>query len=170
MGWIYKRLVGKRHEPVVQRVVQVCSEILGRPTERYPQVGAADVSDKQSVSGENSVWFCRVLLEIEHQDRNGLDRMAGRLQNFEAHSWEIKSIAIPHPHKCVFRLGVGTEMDRGTATVAQFQMPGDEVSVKMGEEYVPYSRPDFSASARYRWISRWGSTMMAVELALSPSR
>jgi len=34
-------------------------------------------------------------------------------------------------------------MDRCTATVAQFQMAGDKVSVKMGEEYVPDLEAEF---------------------------
>ena len=34
---------------------------------------------RRSVSGESGVRFCRVPLKIEGQDRNGLDRMAGRL-------------------------------------------------------------------------------------------
>ena len=84
-----------------------------------------------------------VLLQIEDQDRNGLDRVAGSLENFEAHSREIKRIAILHRHECVFRLGAGAEMDRRAATVAQFQMPGDEVGVKMGEEYVPDLEAEF---------------------------
>ena len=62
--------------------------------------------------------------------------MAGSFQNFEPHSRKIKPVAIFHPHKCVFRLGAGTEVDRGAATVAQFQMAGYEISMEMGEEYV----------------------------------
>jgi hypothetical protein len=101
----------------VQRVVEACSEIVGCPAEGRPQVGAADVSDEQSVSRENGVRFCRRLPVIEDQDRNGLDRMAGRFENLEAHSREIKAVAIVHAHEWVFRLGAGAEMDRGTATV-----------------------------------------------------
>jgi len=57
MGRINKRLVGKRQEPVVQRVVEMGAEVVGRPPERSPQVGAADVADEQSVSGEDGVGF-----------------------------------------------------------------------------------------------------------------
>jgi hypothetical protein len=118
MGRIDQRLVGKRQEPVVQRVVEACAEVVGCPPERSPQVGAADVSDKQRVSREDGARFCRVLLEIEDQDRNGLDRMAGSFEDFEAQSRELQRIPVLHRHESVFRLGAGTEMDRRAPTVA----------------------------------------------------
>jgi hypothetical protein len=95
--------------------------------------------------------------------------MAGRFQDFEAHSWEIKPVAILHCHKWVFRLGVGTEVNRGATAVSQFQMAGDEVGVKMGQEYVPDVEAKVRGIFQVLWISRCGSTMTAVELASSPS-
>ena len=62
MGGIDQRLVGKRQQFVVQRVIQVGAEIVGCPPERSAQVGTADIADKQRVSRENGMGFARVLL------------------------------------------------------------------------------------------------------------
>jgi hypothetical protein len=140
---VNQRLVGKRQQFVVQRVVEVRAEVVGRPPQRRAQVGAADVADKQSVAGEDGVRFCRVLLEIEDQDRDRLDGVAGSFEHFEAQSREFERIAVLHRHEGVFRLGAGAEMDGRAATVAQFQMAGDEVGVKMGEEDVADLEAEF---------------------------
>src|ERR1700736_52542 len=118
MGRIDQCLVWKRQEPGVQRVVEARAEVVGCPPQRGPQVGAADVSDKQSVSREDGVRFCRVLLEIEDQDRNGLDGMAGSFEDFEPQSGELQRIAVLHRYESIFRLGAGAEMDLRAATVA----------------------------------------------------
>ena len=99
-------------------VVEACAEVVGRPPERGPQVGAADVADKQGVSREDGVRFCRVLAEIEDQDGNGLDRMARSFEDFEAQAGELKCIPVLHRHEGVFGPGAGTEMDGCATTMA----------------------------------------------------
>src|SRR5438876_6185776 len=136
MGRIDEQLIGKRQEPVVQRVVEMGAEVVGCPPERSSQVGAADVTDEQSVPGEDGVGFGGVLLEIEGQDRDGLDGVAGGFEHLQAQSREVERIAVRHRHEGVFRLGARSEMDGRAATVAQFQMAGDEVGVEVGEEDV----------------------------------
>ncbi len=42
------------------------------------------------------------------------------------------------------RPGAGTGKDRGAATVAQFQVAGDEAGVEMGEEHLPDLKAEFS--------------------------
>ena len=49
--------------------------------------------------------------------------------------------AVLHRHESVFRLGAGAEMDDRAATIAQFQMAGDEVGVEMGQEHVSDPAP-----------------------------
>ncbi len=89
------------------------------------------------VSPVSTAWGCgRVLLEIEDQDRDGLDGVAGGFEDLQAQSREVERIAVLHRHERVFGLGAGAEMDGRAATVAQFQMAGDEVGVEMGEEDV----------------------------------
>src|SRR5258706_9926024 len=136
MGRIDERLIGKRHEPVVQRVVEMGAEVVGGPPQRSSQVGASNVTYEQSVSGKNGVGFCGVLRKIEGQDRDGLDGVAGGFEDLEAHSREVECIAVLHRHESVFRLGARAEMDGRAATVAQFQMAGDEVGVEVGEKNV----------------------------------
>src|SRR5438477_12023080 len=102
MGRIDQRLVGKRQKLVVQGVVKMCAQIVGGPPERSPQVGTADIADKQSIAGENGVRLYAVFLEIEDQDRNGLDRMAGSFENLEPQPRELQRIAVLHRHESVF--------------------------------------------------------------------
>src|SRR5258708_27101507 len=63
MGRINEHLIGKRQEPVVQRVVEMGAEVVGSPAKRSSQVGAAKVGDQQSVAGEDGVRCCVVLVE-----------------------------------------------------------------------------------------------------------
>ena len=59
MGRINQRLVGKREQLVVQRVVKVSAEVVRGPSERSAQVGAANVADEQRIAGEDGVRFVR---------------------------------------------------------------------------------------------------------------
>ena len=143
MGRIDQRLVGKRHEPVVQRIVEPCAEILGSPAKRRPQVRAADVSDKKSVSGENGMWFAasfwrsKTRIEMDSIVWPGVSRTSRRIPGKSSVS---PSFIATNAYSAWARRA---EMDRRAATVAQFQMPGDEIGVKMGEEYVPDLKAKF---------------------------
>ena len=119
------------------------AEVVGSPPERRAQVGAADVADEQRIAREDGVRFCRVLLEIEDQDRDRLDGVAGGLEHLQAQSREVERIAVLHRHEGVFRLGAGAEMDGRAATVAQFQMAGDKVGVEVGEKDVADLEAEF---------------------------
>jgi hypothetical protein len=88
-------------------------------------------------------------LQIEDQDRNRLDGVAGRFENFEAQSRKVERVAVFHGDEGVFRLGAGAEMDGRAAAVAQLQMAGDEVGVEMGQKDVADLEAKFSASATY---------------------
>jgi hypothetical protein len=69
--------------------------------------------------------------------------MAGSFEDFEAQFRELERIAVFHRHESVFRLGTGAEMDGRAATVAQLQVAGDEVGVKMREEDVANLEAEF---------------------------
>ena len=70
MGRVDQHFIGKRQELAVQRIVELGTEVLGRPPERRSQVGPADIADKQCVPGEDRVGLRGTLLEIEDQDRD----------------------------------------------------------------------------------------------------
>src|SRR4051812_50102862 len=80
---------------------------------------------------------CGVLLKVEDQDRNGLDRMARRLQDLEPHPRKIQAVAVLHGDEWVLRVRAGAEMNGGAAAITELQMPGNEVGMKMRQEYVP---------------------------------
>ena len=68
MSGVDERLIGKRQEFVVQRVVKVSAEFVGAPPERRPEIRAADVPDKQRITREDGERLGPILLKIEHQD------------------------------------------------------------------------------------------------------
>jgi hypothetical protein len=116
------------------------AQVVGAPPQRRAQVGAADVPDEQRIARQDGMRFCRVLLQIERQDRDGLDSVAGGLKHLEAQARELERIAVLHRHEVVFCLGAGAEMDGCTpfwgTQIAKFQMARDKVGVKMGEKDV----------------------------------
>jgi len=57
-------------------------------------------------------------------------------EDFDAQSGKLDRIEVLHSHESVFWLGAGAEMDRRAAPVAKFQVAGDEVRMKVGEEDV----------------------------------
>ena len=118
MGGVDERLVGKRQEFVVERVVEARAEVVGGPTQRGAQVRAADVSDKQSVARKDGVWFCGVLLEIEDQDRDRLDGVAGGFEDFKRSPGNSSVSPSFIGTKAYSAWARGAEMDRRAATVA----------------------------------------------------
>jgi hypothetical protein len=58
------------------------------------------------------------------------------LQYLEAHFSEFDSRAVGERCERIARLGRGSQVDCRAHAVAQFQMPGDEISMKVGQEYV----------------------------------
>src|SRR5436190_14810182 len=114
----------------------MCAEVGGRPAERRAEVGAADIADEQRVSRQYRIRFRRVLLQIEDENRDGFNGVAGRLQHFEPQTRKLERVSVLHGDERVFRLGARAEMNGRATTVAEFQMPRHEVGVEMREEYV----------------------------------
>ncbi len=101
----------------MQRIVEMGAEVAGSPSERCAQVRAPDVADEQRIAGQDGVGFGRILLKIEHQDRDRFDGMAGGLQHLEAQPRKLERIAVLHRYERVFGLGAGTEMDGSRAAI-----------------------------------------------------
>jgi hypothetical protein len=73
---------------------------------------------------------------------------------FGAHSYSLQAMSI------------AVARNQISGMTAASVLPSNEVSMEVGQEDVS----DFEASTRYWWISRCGSTIIAVEFASSPSR
>ena len=69
--------------------------------------------------------------------------MPRRFQRLQAHATEFQSVAIAKRCKRVFRFGSGAEIDFRADAIAQLQMPGDEIGVKMRQKYVLDLQPMF---------------------------
>ena len=143
MRWINQHLVGKRQELVVKRIVEPRAKVVGRPAERSPQVRAAHVADKERVAGENRVGFGGVFLKIENQDGDRLNRMPGSFEHLQPQARKIKRVAVLHRHEGIFGFSLGAQVDSSAAPVAQFQMSGEEIGVKVSEKDVLDSEAGF---------------------------
>src|SRR5579872_2926095 len=115
------------------------SQVIGGPAERSTQVGTADIADEERVAGEDGVGLSGIFVEIvfrqiENQNRNRLDGVAGRFEHLQAKAGEFERVAVFHGDEFVFRLGARAQMNGRTAAVAQFEVPGDEVGVKVTEK------------------------------------
>ncbi len=74
--------------------------------------------------------------EVVHRDRNGLWRVAWRFQRLQAHVAEFDEVAVGEGSEAIFRLRRRAQIDRRARAVAQLQVAGDEIRVKVREEDV----------------------------------
>ena len=130
-------LIGQRQQLVVQRVVKMRAQIVGGPSQRGPQVRPAHVADEQRIAGENGVRLCRVLLsdrtpecEMDSMVWPGVSRTCTRRPGNSSVS------PSRHRHKGILRLGARAKINRRAATIAQLQVPGDEIGMEMGQKNV----------------------------------
>ena len=119
----------------MQRVVEHPPELLRAPTERAPQVGAADVTDEQRVAAQHRVGVDG-LLGVRHEDRDRLGRVPGRLQHGQAHRPELHRIAVGHRRERVLGPRPSAEMDRRALALAKLEVSGHEVGVEVRQEHV----------------------------------
>ena len=75
-------------------------------------------------------------MEVEYEDGDGFDGVAGGFEDLEAEAGEFEGVAVSHGDELVLGFGLGAEADVGSAAVAEFEMAGEEVGVEVGEEDV----------------------------------
>ena len=83
-------------------------------------------------------------IEIEHEQRDGLGREAGRLERFNAHAAEDDRVVIAQGDVRVLGPGFGAETDPRTGPIAELEMPCQEVGVQVGQEHVRDVQPVFA--------------------------
>ena len=89
MRGIDEARVGQRQQLGVQRIEQQAAEIGGRPAERGAQIGAANIADEQSISGEHGVGLGVADVQVIDHDGNGFGSVPGRLEDLETHASEF---------------------------------------------------------------------------------
>jgi hypothetical protein len=62
--------------------------------------------------------------------------MTGRFQNLESRVAKFDLVAVVGLDEVELGVRTSAEMDRGAGTVSQFNVPGEKVGVKMGQEDV----------------------------------
>ena len=97
------------------------------------KIGAADVSDKQRVAGEDGARSRKVgkRIEVRHRNTDALDRMAGSPHEIEPAFAELQRIAILDGRVRKRRVGVGTQVNSSAGAFRQFAMTRNEVGVQV---------------------------------------
>ena len=67
--------------------------------------------------------------------------MAGRFERSHPHAAELDRLAVVERMEGVFRAGGGAEVDGRAGAIAQLQVAGQEVGMKVGEEDVRDPQP-----------------------------
>ena len=70
MRGIDEASIGQRQEFGVQRIEEERAKIGRGPAKRCAEIGAADVADEESVSGEDGMRFAGAASEIVDEDGN----------------------------------------------------------------------------------------------------
>ena len=94
--WAGNTLVasGSVQQLVVDRVVELAAELVGRGACCREEVGASDVADEQCVSGQHTERFSTRAFPDDDADR--LRCVAGGLADLEADGAELEALAVGH--------------------------------------------------------------------------
>src|ERR1700692_2680496 len=75
-------------------------------------------------------------IQVINHDGDRLRSVARRFQNFQAHASEFQNVAIVKRGERVPGFSRRAKINGCAYAVAQLQMPGDEIGVEMGQEYM----------------------------------
>src|SRR4051794_37246707 len=115
----------------MQRVVEMSTEFICSPSQGGPKVRPSHIADEERVTCEHSKRIDITLCQIEHKNRNRLERMARRMHNFDTHAGECKNVPIFHRQKCVLSFSARTQMNRCSACISQLKMACQKICMKM---------------------------------------
>ena len=120
----------------MEAVVELRGELLGRHPDAGHQVGPAHVAEEQRIAREDRHGVDRVLLEVVHQHADALGRVAGGLEEREAHGPELDPVAVARRDVGVLGAGRGPDVDPRSGGLRELEVPGDEVGVEVREDHV----------------------------------
>jgi hypothetical protein len=127
-------LVGQRHQPMLNRVVEHRPEMLGADPGGGEQVWPSDIPDEQSVAGEHPVGDLVVaVLEDEHADR--FRSVPGGVHDLQRHLPETDPLTVGEPPDLVLGRSLAAEADPGAGLAGQLEVPADEVGVEVGVDH-----------------------------------
>ena len=119
----------------MQRVVQLARQLIGARL-RAEQVRPADVPDEERVSRQNRLRRFR-LLPVGHDDRDGLGRVARRLEELQRHLPHADLVAVLDGNVRELRAGLLAEVDLRARPLGELAVAGDEVGVQVRLDHVP---------------------------------
>ncbi len=131
MGRIDLGLVGKGHQLVVERVIELSGEFFFGNALGTQKIRAADVTDEESIAGEDTVGD-GVVGVFENNHADGLWRMPGSVSDLQNDLAQFDAFAVGE--FAGFELGLAniTKSDGGPGLVSQFEVAGKEIGMEMG--------------------------------------
>ena len=98
----------------------------------HHQVGASDVTDEQSVAGQDGFWVC--VGAGAEEIAEGLRRVSRGLPHFDFHRPQRDAIPFLQSAMGILGAALGGESDLGAAALREFEVARDEIGVKMRQK------------------------------------
>lgn len=136
VGGIDEAAVRQREQLAMNRVVEAPAQIVGRPAERRAQVGTSDVADEERVAGEHRVRNRVAGVEVEHEHRDRLGRVPGRLERLEPDTSHLDGVPVAERREGVLGGRRSAQVDRRAGAVAKLEVSRDEVRVQVRQDDV----------------------------------
>ena len=137
------------------------AELLRAPPQRRAQIGPADVADEEGVARQHRVGNLLAVLGIEHEDRDRLRRVSGRLEPHQPYCAHLHLRAVADGLELVLRARTRAQVDGRVLAIAQLQVAREEVRVEVRQKDVSYR-----AAGR----SRVGDVLIDVALGIDHRR
>lgn len=135
MGRVNLGLIGQRQDLFAQRVVQHRPHLLGGEPFGSDQIGPPDVADEEGVAGEHSYWFIWIF-SIFRQDRDALGSVPWGLEESQPNLADIQFVAVVDLQGGKLRVCPLPVNDLRARSFGQFDVPGDEVGVRVRFDHV----------------------------------
>ena len=119
----------------MERVIEHSGEIRSRPL-RAEQVWPAHVADEERVARQHGLRLLRGGA-VEHENRDGLGRVPGRLEETQRHRAHPDLVALGNRRVGERRSGLCAEVDLRTGSLGQLPVPRHEIRVEVRLDDVP---------------------------------
>ena len=129
----------------MQGIVEVGRKLLGRDPNGGHQVRTPHVANEERVPRQDGCWCALVLLRVVHDEADALRSMSGRLEGHDAHAPHLDGVPVMQRMKRELGGCSRSQVDLRSDPLAEFQMPGEEVRVEVGQEDVGDADAEFGS-------------------------
>ena len=136
VGGIDQGRVRKGQQVLMQGVVEHAGQVCGRDPDRRHEIGTSDIANKQGIPCQHGIGVLGILLKIIDENGNGLRGVPWSCENLHPDLSTGERFAMRKRRKGELGLCLGPQANGGAKSIPQFDMTGEEISVKMGQKDV----------------------------------